>query len=156
MFELHRKLMKPNLIFICIFFILINPAVLSAQSNIGQAIEIQDPWIRSPAPFAQTLAGFMNIKNHLNRAVSLVGVRSDNFDEVMLHQSINKNGMHSMRHAEKIIIPPNGNIIFQPGGYHIMFIGFHSKIIPGKNIPVTLVFNNGVEKDVLFVVRNAK
>ena len=140
------------LLFFILLFLKSTPA-FSEQGNDLNLIEIQDPWVRAPAPFAHALGGFMLLKNHSDDSVILVQVKADGFDEVMLHQSINENGMHRMEHAENIIIPPQGHVKFQHGSYHIMFMGLQKKIISGDVIPVTLVFDSGQEKLVSFIVR---
>lgn len=136
-----------------IFFLLINSLVFSAQNAFSDSIEVHDPWIRAPAPFAHALAGFMLIKNTTDTPLSLVQVKADGFGEVMLHQSINENGMHRMEHVANIIIPAQGEMRFQHGSYHIMFMGLHKKALPGNKIPVTLIFDNGLQKHVLYIIK---
>ena len=151
-YQKKSKYISSGLIFF-IFLFLMNASAFSEQGSLVNLIEIQDPWVRAPAPFAHALGGFMVLKNHSDSPVTLIQAKADGFDEVMLHQSINENGMHSMEHAEKIIIPSHGDVKFQHGSYHIMFMGMHNKTMPGDKIPVTLVFDHGIEKLVPFLVR---
>ncbi len=125
--------------------------LLNAQASDSNSIEIQDPWIRAPAPFAQTLGGFMVVKSV--QAVALVQAEAKGFDHVMLHHSINENGMHRMIHVEKIVIPPHDQIKFQHGSYHLMFVGKHKPTRPDDIIPVTLKFDNGTQTLVSFFVK---
>lgn len=139
----------------CHFFFLILFLLQACDQKTLSTIEIKDSWIRTPAPFAQALAGFMLLKNHSNRPIALVQVKAEGFEHIMLHQSMNKNGMHKMKHAENIVIPPQGELRFQHGGYHIMLMGIQKKIQSGDEIPLTLVFDNGLETLVSFVVKNS-
>ena len=151
-YQQYATVLNPVLVFLILLF-LMNAPVFSDQNSDLTFIEIHDPWVRAPAPFAHALGGFMLLKNHSDIPVTLVQAKADGFDEVMLHQSINENGMHRMEHAENIVIPAHGEVKFQHGSYHIMFMGLHKKALPGDKIPVKLVFNNGQEKLVSFIVR---
>lgn len=139
-----------HLLFGLLFF---NTLIFSAQASDSDTIEIQDPWVRAPAPHARALGGFMLLKNHSQMPIALVEARAEGFDNVMLHQSINEDGMHSMEHADTIVVPAHGEVKFQHGGYHIMLMGPDKKSKPGDEIPLTLVFDNGLEKKVSFIVR---
>lgn len=154
----HQTSRYKHSVLIALLLLFLLPAtVFAAQNSALDLIEIHDPWIRAPAPFAHALGGFMLIKNHSDIPVTLIQAKADGFDEVMLHQSINDNGMHTMEHAKNILIPAQGEMRFQHGSYHIMFMGLHKKIMPGDQIPVTLVFDlgseTGLEKHLSFIVR---
>lgn len=95
----------------------------------------------------------MLIENHTDTPVTLLQAKAEGFNHVMIHQSTNKNGMHKMEHAENLVIPAQGEVRFQPGGYHIMFMGIHREINTGDEIPVTLLFDNTSEKNVSFLVK---
>lgn len=126
----------------------------ACNANTSATIEIQAPWIRTPPTSAQAIAGFMLLKNHSNQPIALTGANAKGFQNVMLHQSINENRMHRMKHEERIIIPAKGEVRFQHGSYHIMLMGIQKKIQSGDSIPITLFFDNGEEKSVSFIVKN--
>ena len=116
-------------------------------------IEIENARIRTPATINQALGGFMRVKNNTKKPIALIEAKADGFKQVMLHETINKDGMHRMEHREKIIIPAEGGVIFQHGSFHIMFMGSMKLYKSGDKIPVTLVFSNGQEKTVSFNVK---
>lgn len=141
---------RPKYIYLNLFIL-----TLLLQGCNAPDLEIQDAWIREPAPSPQSLAGFMLIKNNSNTPVSLTEAKAEGFDHVMLHQSINEKGMHSMTHAENVVISPHGEVKFEHGSYHLMLMGIHNVPELGDTIPITLVFDNDVEKIVSFVVKKS-
>ena len=127
--------------------------LLACGANNAVTMEIQDPWIRTPPPSAQALAGFMLLKNNSDKPITLIQAKAEGFQKVILHQSINEKGMHRMEPVENIIIPPKGELRFHHGSYHIMLMGLQKKIQSGDSLPITLVFDNGQEKIVSFMVK---
>jgi len=89
------------------------------------------------------------------KSIHLVDVKANGFKQVMLHETINKDGMHKMEHRENILIPTKGEVIFQHGSYHIMFMGLLKEFKSGDKIPVTLIFSDGQEKRVQFLVKDS-
>ncbi|CAA6809291.1 MAG: Unknown protein [uncultured Thiotrichaceae bacterium] len=128
--------------------------LLPACNSGSSTLDIHEPWIRTPAPNAQALAGYMLIENNTDAPVTLLQAKAEGFNHVMIHQSINENGTHKMEHAGNLVIPANSAVRFQHGSYHIMFMGINRDIKPGDQIPVTLIFDNTREKDVSFLVKD--
>lgn len=50
-----------------------------------------------------------------------------------------------MQHVDALPLPANGEIMMQPGGYHIMLMGLKAPLTEGESFPVTLVFESGTE-----------
>ena len=119
----------------------------------SERIEVENARIRTPTTINQALGGFMIIKNNTKTPIALVEAKATGFKQVMLHETINKDGMHRMEHREKIIIPAKGEVIFQHGSYHIMFMGSMKLYKSGDIIPVTLIFSDGQKKVVSFNVK---
>lgn len=128
--------------------------LLQACGSDSSTLEIHEPWIRAPTPNAQALAGYMLIQNNTDAPVTLLQAKAEGFKHVMIHQSIHEKGMHKMEHAENLVIPAHEEVRFQHGSYHIMFMGINREIKTGDKIPVTLVFNNKLEKNVSFLVKD--
>jgi hypothetical protein len=45
-----------------------------------------------------------------------------------------------MRAVQQIVIPGNGSIKLQPGGFHIMLMGLKKPLVEGDKFDLTLVF----------------
>ena len=50
-------------------------------------------------------------------------------------------------------VPAHGDVVFAPGGYHLMCMSPSAAMIPGRSVPVTLRFRNGDEVTASFSVR---
>jgi copper(I)-binding protein len=124
----------------------------SQAGSAAQRIQVEHPWIGAPAPFARALGGFMLLKNPSDQPATLVSASAPGFKMVMLHRSINENGMHRMIHVDEVTIPAKGSLAFKHGSYHIMLIGPQRKFKVGDTVPVTLGFKDGSHKTVTFKV----
>ncbi|HEX7928968.1 MAG TPA: copper chaperone PCu(A)C, partial [bacterium] len=103
-------------------------------------LTIEHPWARPTDKMAKTGAVYFTIKNAGIAADRLVGVASDKAATVGLHQTVNKDGMLSMQHADALDIPAGGSAALKPGGYHIMFMNLKAPFTEGDKFPLTLTF----------------
>jgi copper(I)-binding protein len=63
--------------------------------------------------------------------------------------------MMQMKPVEKIEIPAGGQVVLEPGGYHIMLISLKKALNPGDSIDVTLTFEEGDPITTSVTVREA-
>jgi hypothetical protein len=82
-----------------------------------------------------------------------VGASSSGFESVMLHRSVVKDGMASMRHAAEIELTPNASLSFAPGGYHLMLMSPKRTLRVGDSVVINLEFRGGLALPVTFEVR---
>ena len=109
----------------------------------SEQITINDSWGRPSPGSAANAAFYMSIHNNGSEVEELVAADVDICDQIELHESrIDDNGVMSMRHIEKIIIPPGETIDLEPGGLHIMCISRQADLAPGDEIPIRLQFAN--------------
>ena len=118
---------------------LIAPLVQAADADIN----IQNPWVRAAPPSVKVLAAYMRIENNGNRTRTLTGATSPNFEQVEMHNTILHKGLAKMVQEKALEIPPQGSVVFKPGGYHFMLIGPKGVLNPGYKIDMILMFNNG-------------
>lgn len=95
-------------------------------------------------------AGYFNMSNASGRSVKLVGAESPAFEQVTVHQSIQKNGMTSMKPVPQLELAPGETVEFAPGGYHLMLMARKNPIVFGDEVPVTLLFEDGKRLSVVF------
>jgi len=88
-------------------------------------------------------AAYLNIKNNTSSNIELIGIRSESFNSIMLHQSSVENGIAKMRHMEKLIIPQKTQVKLEPNGKHIMLMGAKEKLWEKDHITLVLEFSNG-------------
>ena len=117
------------------------------------SIHIQDPWVREAPPSARVLAAYMRIENGSDRVKVLTGASSPSFGHVMLHGTRNHNGMTEMVHLGRVEIPPNGSVLFEPGGNHFMLMEPNQPLRAGDQVVLDLELADGSRVSVSAEVR---
>lgn len=128
-------------------------AFVSAACADGLQVSVADAWINEAPPGATVLAGYMTLHNSSTQAHALVGAKSAGFAMVMMHRTEMEGGMAKMVHQEKVDIPAGGEVSFAPGGYHLMLMRPRQAYKAGDKVEITLLFKNGDQEPVQFVVR---
>ena len=127
---------------------------LSAAAHdyqIGE-LHIDHPYARATTPMAQSSGGFLTITNTGTQADRLLGATSDFAARTEVHLTANDGGVMRMREVEAIDLPPGETVVFEPGGYHVMFIGIDAPFAQGETRDVTLSFERAGEITVQFTV----
>ena len=120
-----------------------------------QSIHIQGAWVREAPPVAEVLAAYLSIENSGPLLRVLTGATSLSFERVEIHKSMVHNGMVHMQKQEKVEIPPQDRVVFNPGGYHFMLTGRKGSLPAGSQVELTLFFQNGEKKLVVAEVRKS-
>jgi len=118
----------------------------------GPAIEAHDVWAR-PAmagggetamagmAAAGTGAVFLRLTNDGNEADRLTGGRTDVAEVVEIHETVMEDDvMHMQMLADGLEIPAGGEVVLQPGGYHVMLIGMKRDLAVGDEFALELDF----------------
>ncbi len=108
----------------------------------GSEILIKDPWIRAVPPSSKNTALFMTIINKSDKQDVLLSVTTDIAKMVMIHKTVEENGIMKMKHVKELTIPPHSQIELKPGSLHIMIMGLKRPIKEGEKIKVMLFFKN--------------
>ena len=108
-------------------------------------------WSR-PAAQGPTGVGFLTLVNSGAKPDALLSVETSAARQVQIHQSSVSGGMASMRMVTRVPLPAGGEVIFAPGGYHLMFLGLTKGQKVGDNLSATLVFASGERIKARFVV----
>lgn len=119
----------------------------------GPAVGVTHVWIREAPPGVRVLAGYFTLENLTDKPLTLITASSPDFGSVMLHRSVEHNGMDSMETLDKLVIPAHKNIVFAPGGYHLMLMQPHKRYYDGDLISVTLAFSDHSSLTILAPVR---
>ncbi|MBU24469.1 MAG: hypothetical protein CMD99_00355 [Gammaproteobacteria bacterium] len=79
----------------------------------------------------------------------LISISSSLAAVAELHEHINDNGVMRMREVEDgLAINPGQPMSMKPGGFHIMLVRLHKRLIAGKFIDLTLEFESGKILDI--------
>ena len=125
--------------------------VASASEEAG--VSASDAWIREMPPGVTMMAGYMALRNNTSRPQVLVTANSPDFERVMIHRTIVKDGMASMVHTSQIELTTNASFIFAPGGYHLMLMNSKRTLRASDPVVINLEFRSGLVLPVAFEVR---
>jgi copper(I)-binding protein len=125
-----------------------------ARANDAAQVQVRHAWIRV-LPGALPHAGYATLVNQGDHAVKLVSARSAAYGKVMLHRSVESNGMSHMHAVPDLPLPAHGKVTLAPGGYHLMLMHAVHPVKPGHTITVTLQFADGSSLDAHFTARPA-
>jgi len=114
--------------------------VLSACTIPGD-IEIHQAWVR-PTAQDDNAAAYFTIHNYSANADELIGVTSTVADVAEIHESKIENDVMQMSMLTSLPIAAGQEIIFTPGGLHIMLANVKQELVLGENIGLILHFKN--------------
>lgn len=113
-------------------------AVFSVQANAAGQIQVENAWIPEAPPVADVLAAYLVIENHSDKAVTITSVSSPAFGMVMMHKTINENGMTRMIHQDHLTIAAKSKLTFERGGLHLMLMSPKHPLKVGDKVELTL------------------
>lgn len=135
-----------------LFWLLLWPGinVWSAHS-----IVVDDVWVREAPPNARMLAAYMTLHNSGDEEQTLIGVSSPDFTHVMMHETRVVEGMARMLHRDRLEIPPQSSLAFEPGGLHLMMPAPDTRLLSGDRVEFVLEFADGARIPVQAEVKKA-
>jgi len=114
---------------------------------------VSDPWLRY-LPGGVPSAGYFKLTNAGDKPLTLVGAECGDFGKVMMHRTIERGGISTMRPVHEISLQPGKSVSFAPGGYHLMLIRPRHPLRPGGRLPVRLRFADGSTLTAEFLVKS--
>ena len=113
--------------------------LLIASIGVASAeIRIHDAWSRATPPGHPTGAVYFELVNDSRRGDALVGVRTTRAPRAELHRTIEEGGNARMVHTPEVRVPANGELVFEPGGRHVMLMGLSEALTEGETYQITL------------------
>jgi len=104
-------------------------------------IEVQGAWAR-PGDQGSNSAVYFTLKNPIGED-SLNEVSSSIAEIVQIHRSIlNDDGSMQMQHQEFVTLPEGSEVLFEPGGLHVMLMGLQKPLLEGDLFEIILHFRN--------------
>lgn len=137
--------------YLTLLILLLSTSVLADDAM----LEVTDAWVREAPPGAAMLAAYMKIHNRGSSDRILTGVDSPSFSHVMLHKSIVVDGVAKMLHQDDITIPAGGDLILQPGSFHLMMPSPEVTLQRGQCVEFNLHMKNGETISVNATVKHA-
>lgn len=140
---------------IAVTFISFLPQASSAHDYTVGSITVMHPWARATPGPAKAGAGYLGLKNNGTTADRLVKAESNLSKRTELHTHIMEGGVMKMTHVEEgIEVPAGQEVMFEPGGFHVMFMGLKAPFKEGEMLPITLYFEKAGKVDVELAVKS--
>jgi copper(I)-binding protein len=103
------------------------------------SVQVREPWARATPPGVQVAAVFFTLRN-AGAADRLLSVATPASKRVEIHQTTHDDGQMRMRAVGTLEIPAGAEIVFAPGGLHVMVMGLEQPFRAGERVALTLVF----------------
>jgi copper(I)-binding protein len=118
------------------------------------AFVVQEPYLRSSMPTSTTAAAFMELRNQTGKDDRLIAARSALSGRIELHRhSEDADGVMRMGQIEGgVPLVDGATHEFARGGDHLMFMGLDAPLVQGQLVPVTLVFEQAGEVEIIIPV----
>lgn len=111
-----------------------------APGEEGTEVEVHDPWARPAFENANT-AVYLLMHNHSDAADELLSASTDIAETVEIHKSeVDANGVAQMNLQPSVPLPVDAEVLFEPGGLHIMVTGVKQDLNVGDTFQLTLHF----------------
>lgn len=82
-------------------------------------VEFSRCWVRL-VPGGRPSAAYFDLKNTGNEPIALIGVRADNFVDMMLHETTVVDGVSKMAMVAKVVVEAGEVASFKPKANHVM------------------------------------
>ncbi|MGQ0621810.1 MAG: copper chaperone PCu(A)C [Panacagrimonas sp.] len=104
------------------------------------ALAVTDAYIRMPPPGVPMAAGYFRIRNPTDQTLKLRSISSPDFASTDMHETSIENGLSKMRLLQSVSVAPGAELIFEPGGRHLMLSDPATDLAGKARIPVGLTF----------------
>lgn len=130
------------------------PTPESEHEGHSEGLSIEDAWARPSMMVDGAVAVYLEIHNEGGEVDRLIAASSPAAANVELHESLEENGVMSMRPVAAIDVPAGGHAELKPGGFHVMLINLVEPLQAGDMIEVTLTFEHAGQQTITAEVRD--
>jgi copper(I)-binding protein len=122
-------------------------------------IVVEDAWVRATMLLAEEGRGGTNsaayfvLRNAGGVADRLQGGETEAAASVEIHESRVEDDVMRMRRVDDLQVPPGGEVVLRPGGFHIMLLGLQRPLTAGDTILLSLDFQHTGRVDIRVPVR---
>lgn len=115
-------------------------ALASCESP--KVIHVGNAWVRLAAVPRGPAAAYFTLHGGPADA-TLISVSSDVAIRAEMHESMKSGSMASMKPIGQVALPAGSEIVFAPGGRHVMLFDVNPGIKPGAPVPLLFTFADG-------------
>ena len=115
---------------------------MACSQPAGPPLTISNVVVLEPMPGMSVAAGYLVLENHSDQPITIEKITSPQFASIEMHETIILDGVARMASLSSLIVDRQSNVVFEPGGKHLMMFASSSDITPG--LPVTIEFHNDI------------
>jgi copper(I)-binding protein len=115
------------------------------SASAAATLSVDDGRLVLPAVKGNPGAVYFTVHNGTDKDDTLEGAEVEGAKMAMLHQTSMVSGHTSMQQVEQLSVPAGGQLVFAPGGRHVMAMDLDAKLEPGATTTVTLSFASGAK-----------
>ncbi|MBB2155889.1 copper chaperone PCu(A)C [Gluconacetobacter diazotrophicus] len=131
------------------------PPSIPGQVDADGDIDIRAAWMQVIRPDHRIAAGYFTIENRGRNVHLLDGVSSPACHDMFAHHTEQESTQETATLFSHLALPAQTILVFPPGGYHLVCVGYDDSVQPGRRVPVTFHFMGGTTRTIQFDVRPA-
>ena len=124
-----------------------------AEQHANKEIFINNAWSPAAPPVAPTRVGYFSITNFSDKTIAIVDITSPLFTQASFHETHIVDGVVSMKALGKLVLNPKQELIFEPGGMHLMLMNAKAGLAQAKSIPLMLGLEDGQKINLELLVK---
>lgn len=105
--------------------------------------QIESAHIKAMAPGQNRAAAYLVLRNLGQQDRQILGLQAGIAGHTEVHRHTYEDGMMKMRQVQHALVPAQGSLVFEPGGYHIMLLDVAEPPVVGSQFSVTIEFDGG-------------
>ena len=117
-----------------------------------EGIEVRDAWAR---PAAQGENGAVYFVIRSSEPDEITGISSEGAEAAEMHESMMNGDVMEMHQLQSVVLDAGEQVMFEPGGLHIMLVSLKQGLKVGDEIEITLHFKNHQDIQVSVPVRDS-
>jgi hypothetical protein len=119
-----------------------SPSTAAESASAGCPVQITDQWVK--AAESGMTAAFGQLENPTDQDVTITAASSTAATAMELHEVVDKDGEMVMQPVDGgFTVPADDQLLLEPGGYHLMFMGLTGPIEAGDEVEITLTCADG-------------
>lgn len=112
-------------------------------AHADDSLVVSDAIVMAAPPGVSVTAGFLSLDNRGDTAIVLKKVSAEGFDAVEIHKTQVQDGVARMLEQPSLTIAAHSQVLFEPGGFHLMLYQPSRPLRPGEQIPLQLYTSQG-------------
>ncbi|MPY71385.1 MAG: copper chaperone PCu(A)C [Alphaproteobacteria bacterium] len=144
----------------CAAMIAAAPAAAQTHGHHGHdashmtGMHVAHGWARATPGVARAGAAFITLHNRSDAEDRLIAIETPAAARAAIHTHIMDGSVMKMRElADGVAVAPGKEVIFKPGGLHVMLIGLKAPLKEGDTFPLTFTFEKAGRQTVEIAVR---